>query len=643
MENGREKDALYISKYQLHLFNMGRNFYAYHILGAHLFNTGDRSFTRFAVWAPNAKAVGVAGDFNGWDGSKNPMEQIGTSGVWQAILEDVPEGSIYKYQVHRKNGHVVLKTDPYGFYNEVRPNKASRVVRLDCYEWQDEEWMRSRQERDLMNRPVSIYEVHLGSWMQKEDGSFLSYRELAEKLVGYVTDMGYTHIELLPVTEYPLDASWGYQVAGYFAPTSRYGLLEDFMYFVDQCHQHQIGVILDWVPAHFPKDDNALARFDGTALYEYEDSRIGEHKGWGTYVFNYERNEVISFLISSALFWLEVYHIDGLRVDAVSSMLYLDYERKAGEWVPNRHGGRENLGAIEFLKKLNEVVYINFPNTMMIAEESTSWPLVTKPACAGGLGFSHKWDMGWMHDTLDYMAIDPYFRKGSHHRLTFSMMYAFSENFVLSLSHDEVVHGKKSLLDKMAGDYEQKFANLRLLYGYMIAHPGKKLLFMGGEFGQFIEWNFCKGLDWNLLDFEKHQKLYGYVKKLNRFYWDEKALWENDTGWEGFRWINADDWERSIISFIRSGKCRQDDLIVVCNFTPVVWKNYVIGVPAKGRYREIFNSDEKGYGGSGILNKDAIETSDEAWGDFPYSLKIKVPPLAAVYFKLQHETKVKNK
>lgn len=636
------QNSLSISKYQLHLFNAGKNFYSYHILGAHIFKVCDKTIVRFAVWAPNALSVSVVGDFNGWDGNKNPMEHLYMSGVWQVFLDNVPEYSNYKYEICTQSGEVNLKTDPYGFYSELRPHNASKVYCIGDYEWSDESWVSFRMSNPLFDRPVSIYEVHLGSWKQKDDGSFLSYREF-EDLVNYVCDMGYTHIELLPITEHPLDDSWGYQVTGYFAVTSRFGTPRDFMHFINLCHNKGIGVILDWVPAHFPKDANGLARFDGTALYEYEDSRIGEHREWGTYVFNYSRNEVISFLISSAMFWLDMYHIDGLRVDAVSSMLYLDYCRKNGEWIPNKYGGRENLEAVDFLKKLNEAVYADFPNILMIAEESTSWPQVTSPPYSGGLGFSSKWDMGWMHDVLDYMSIDPYFKKGSHNKITFSMMYAFTENFILPLSHDEVVHEKKSLIDKMPGDYLSKFGNLRLLYGYMISHPGKKLLFMGGEFGHFIEWRFYSGLDWNLLDYEMHYKLKLYVKELNHLYLKEKALWEKDKGWEGFKWINPDDADRSILTFIRSGKNTEEDIVVVCNFTPVTWEEYVIGIPVYGEFEEILNSDDKKYGGSGVKNEENMRADNIPWQSFPYSLKIKVPPLAVMYLKCTRNLKVQEK
>lgn len=634
-----------ISKYQLHLFSQGENFYSYRMLGAHMFSEQGKTLVRFAVWAPNAVSVSVVGDFNSWDGNKNVMEQLETSGVWYTVIEEICELDIYKYEIHTKDGNVLLKTDPYGFYSEVRPGNASRVISLEDYRWGDDEWMNARAEGNPLKKPLSIYEVHLGSWKQHDDGSFLTYRELADELVDYVCDMGYTHLELLPITEYPFDGSWGYQVTGYFAATSRFGDPKDFMYFIEKCHKRGIGVILDWVPAHFPKDANGLARFDGTALYEYEDSRLGEHKEWGTYVFNYKINEVISFLISSAMFWLDVYHIDGLRVDAVSSMLYLDYMRRGGEWVQNRFGGRENLEAVDFIKKLNEAVYTDFPNILMIAEESTSWPMVTKPPYTGGLGFSYKWNMGWMHDILDYMSLDPLFRKGSHDKLTFSMMYAFSENYILPFSHDEVVHGKKSLIGRIPGEYTEKFSNLRLLYGYMMAHPGKKLIFMGGEFGQFIEWRFYSGLDWHLLNYDSHSKLQLFVKDLNHLYRKEKALWQNDASWEGFNWINPDDSGRSVLSFIRKGENDEDDIIAVCNFTPVTLENYIIGVPYSGEYTEVLNSDDLIYGGSGVLNEKRIAAQKLPWTSFPCSLSIKIPPLAVIYLKCarKFEEDINNK
>lgn len=622
-----------ISDYDLYLFHEGTNFYTYRIMGAHMDRKRKTGSVRFTVWAPNAEEVSVVGDFNEWDGNACSMEKIGTHGIWTTEIDRIPEYSLYKYQIRLKSGQTFLKSDPYAFYCETRPSTDSKIVCLIGYKWNDQEWQENKKNSPLYDKPVLIYEVHLGSWMRNENNEFISYREMAEKLVDYVADMGYTHIELMPISEHPLDDSWGYQVTGYYAATSRFGSPHDFMYFVDRCHQKGIGVIMDWVPAHFPKDSHGLSRFDGTALYEYEDPRIGEHKQWGTYVFNYGRNEVRSFLISNAVFWLDVYHIDGLRVDAVSSMLYLDYGRPKGEWIPNLHGGRENLDAIEFMQKLNEGVFRDYPNTLMIAEESTSWPMVTRPTYLGGLGYSHKWNMGWMHDVLDYMSLDPIHRKWHHNKLTFSMMYAFSENFILPLSHDEVVHGKKSLLDKMNGDYWSKFANLRALYGYMMAHPGKKLLFMGGEFGQFIEWRFYTSLDWNLLDYEMHSKLHKYVKELNSFYRDQRALWENDTDWEGFRWIEPNDCDQSVLSFIRIGRNKDEYIICICNFTPISREDYRIGVPMPGEYKEVFNSDQMCFGGTGYINEKLIITDNIQWNSFMHSISIKVPPLSSVFIK----------
>ncbi|MFO7153691.1 MAG: 1,4-alpha-glucan branching protein GlgB [Caldicoprobacter oshimai] len=632
-EDGMEANGFGITNYQLYLFNQGTNYHSYKMLGAHLLEKDGVVGTRFAVWAPNARRVSVVGDFNCWDGRAHVMNRLGDSGVWELFIPGVKEFDLYKYEIENFYGQVVLKADPYAFYSELRPCTASVVYNLYKYKWRDDEWMRQRATTPIYDKPLLIYEVHLGSWRRKEGNRFLSYRELAKELIPYVKDMGYTHIELLPVAEHPYDGSWGYQTTGYYSVTSRYGTPEDFMFFVDECHLAGIGVILDWVPAHFPKDGHGLIRFDGTALYEHEDPRRGEHPHWGTLIFNYGRNEVRSFLISNAVFWFDVYHVDGLRVDAVASMLYLDYGKSWGEWLPNRYGGKENLEAIEFMRKMNEVVFHYFPNVLMIAEESTAWPMVTRPVYLGGLGFNYKWNMGWMNDILRYMSLDPIYRKWHHENLTFSMVYAFSENFILPLSHDEVVHGKRSLLDKMPGDYWQKFANLRLLYGYMMAHPGKKLLFMGGEFGQFAEWNFGASLDWHLLDYEMHRKLHYYVKMLNHFYLENRALWECDHGWEGFRWIDHHDYSQSIVSFIRKGKEQDDWLIVVCNFTPVVRHGYRIGVPLLGEYREVFNSDDQAYGGSGQGNFYAIVSEDIPWHGFSQSISITVPPLAAVFFK----------
>ena len=631
MERSLNSTNLVINEDMLRAFNAGEASDAYCYLGAHLYKHEDFSGVRFAVWAPDATAVSVVGDFNGWNGSVNSMEKVGNSGVWQCYIPHIPEESLYKYQIRSKDNQEFLKTDPYGFYDELRPNTASKTYDISNFNWDDGEWLRRRETADIYNKPISIYEVHLGSWKRNQDGGFMSYREFGE-LIDYVCDMGYTHIELMPITEHPLDDSWGYQVTGYYSVTSRFGTPREFCNFVDQCHKRGIGVILDWVPSHFPKDFHGLGKFDGTPLYEYADSRLGEHKGWGTYVFNYRRYEVVSFLMSSAMFWLDVYHIDGLRVDAVSSMLYLNYGRDEGEWIPNYYGGVENLEAINFVKKLNEKVYQRFPNVMMIAEEATSWPSVTGPTYTGGLGFSHKWNMGWMNDILKYMELDPLFRSGNHNLLTFSMMYAFSENFILPLSHDEVVHGKKSLLSKMPGCYKDKFSNLRTLYGFMMGHPGKKLTFMGGEFGQFIEWRFYSQLDWNLLDYELHYKLKDYVKELNHLYLREKGLWEKDTGWEGFRWINPNDKDRSVISFIRSGVDRENDIVIICNFTPVRRDNYILGVTSQGNYVELLNSDDHRFGGSGITNN-SVYSQETAWLDYPYSISVTLPPLSVIYLK----------
>lgn len=622
-----------LSDYQLYLFNEGTDCYSYKMLGAHYVKGTRKKTVRFAVWAPDAQKVSVVGDFNGWDPDANLMEMAGNSGVWKSYIDGINEYDLYKYAVTTKDGHVFMKSDPYGFYSENRPATASKVVALKRYRWHDKKWQDKKKVTALYDKPVSIYEVHLGSWKRKENGNFLTYREYGSELVSYVKSMGYTHIELLPVAEHPLDDSWGYQVTGYYSITSRYGTPYDFMYFIDKCHQAGIGVIVDWVPAHFSKDAHGLAKFDGTCLYEYEDPKKGEHKQWGTLVFDYGRNEVRSFLISNAIFYLDVYHVDGLRVDAVSSMLYLDYGRRNGEWIPNKYGGRENLEAIEFLHKLNIAVFREFPNTCMIAEESTAWPMVTKPTFIGGLGFNYKWNMGWMHDVLEYMSKAPAERKSYHKNITFSIMYAYSENFILPFSHDEVVHGKKSLLDKMPGEYNDKFANLRLLLGYMISHPGKKLLFMGCEFGMFSEWKFYEGLDWNLLGYEMHCKLHKYVNELNHFYLNNPALWENDMDQDGFRWIEANDSTNSVLSFIRYGKSKENYIIVICNFSDKPQENYHIGIPDGGEYRIIFNSDDVKYGGTGFLDSLKITAQDKRSHSFPYSISINIPSITIIFLK----------
>ena len=609
---------------------------AYQKLGAHHKRYDDSEGFAFAVWAPNAKQVSVVGDFNGWDYRAHPMRHMGSSGIWEIFIPGIKGESLYKYAVLGQDGKRIEKTDPYAFAKELRPKTASVIWDIDHYGWHDQKWIHARSNGARFGEPLSIYEVHLGSWarVSEEGNRWLNYRELAFKLIAYVKQMGFTHIELMPIAEHPLDASWGYQVSGYFAPTSRYGTPEDFMFFVDHCHQNGIGVIIDWVPSHFLKDDFSLARFDGTCLYEHADARQGEHKEWGTLVFNYGRNEVRSYLISNALFWLEKYHVDGIRVDAVASMLYLDYNRSEGEWIPNRYGGRENLEAIEFLKELNVVTHAQYPGVMVIAEESTSWFGVSRPTYLGGLGFDFKWNMGWMHDMLEYFSTDPVYRKYKHDLLTFALLYAFNENFILSLSHDEVVHGKRSMLNKMPGDRWQQCANLRALYGYMFAQPGKKLLFMGSEFGQWKEWDHAQSLDWHLVSENGlHSGLQAFLKDIQRIYREESALFEIDHHHEGFQWIDFHDWEKSIVSFIRYGKDRGNHVVCVFNFTPVPRFGYRIGVPGDGFYKEIINSDSTYYGGSNLGNAGGIKTEPVPFSVFPNSLSITLPPLGALYLK----------
>ncbi len=616
-----------LGEQDIYFLNEGTHMKAYEKLGAHLIEHQGSKGVHFVVWAPNAKRVSVIGDFNRWDGRIHPMRVL-NGGFWEIFIPNINEGEIYKFEIKAQNDALLYKLDPYASYSELAPQTVSIVYNIDNYDWNDSEWMKIRKERNSLNAPVSIYELHIGSWKRDWKNEYLNYRDLAHELVPYIKNMGYTHIELLPIMEHPFYGSWGYQVTGYFSPTKRYGEPRDFMYFVDYCHQNGIGVILDWVPAHFPKDDYALAHFDGTALYEHEDPRKGEHQDWGTLIFNYGRYEVRNFLITNAIFWLDKYHIDGLRVDAVASMLYLDYSRKDGEWVPNKYGGRENLEAIEFLKMFNEKVYELFPDTMTIAEESTAWPAVSRPLYTGGLGFGFKWNMGWMHDILDYFAKDPVFRTYHHNALTFSLWYAFHENFVLSISHDEVVHGKGSMINKMSGDLWQKFANLRLFYLYMYTHPGKKLTFMGMDIGQWREWNHDSGLDWHLLQEEKHEKLNYFVKDLNSLYTTKEVLFKNDFSSDGFEWIDFQDSQQSIISYIR----RWESKFIVCvlNFTPVVRQNYRIGVPDEGVYKIAFNTDSEYYGGSNV--GDAIELATEKieWQKKLYSIKISLPPLAGV-------------
>ena len=616
----------------------GTHYRNYEKLGSHIRVVDGVRGVHFAVWAPNAKRVSVIGDFNQWDGRRHPMRLHSGAGIWEIFIPGLREETVYKFEIKwRRFGFITHKTDPYAFYFERRPKTGAIVYDINQYHWRDDEWMQQRKARNGLDAPLSIYEVHLGSWMRapEEGDRYLTYRELAHKLVEYVKQMGYTHIELLPVTEHPYGGSWGYQTVGYYAPTSRHGEPQEFAYFVDYCHRNGIGVILDWVPAHFPKDGHGLAYFDGTHLYEHSDPRKGEHQDWGTLIFNYGRNEVRNFLLGNALFWLEKYHIDGLRVDAVASMLYLDYSRKEGQWVPNIHGGRENLEAVDFIKQFNELVHLNHPGVVTFAEESTSWPLVSRPTYDGGLGFDFKWNMGWMNDTLKYFSMDPIDRKFHHGKLTFSLMYAFNENFVLPLSHDEVVHGKRALLDKMPGDAWKKFANLRALYGYMYGHPGKKLLFMGGEFGQWIEWNHQRSLDWHLLGYDSHRQLLDYVKDLNSLYASEPSLYEVDFEHTGFQWIDFQDANGSTIAFMRKARNADDYLIFALNFTPVPRMGVRLGVPEEVFYKELLNSDASVYGGSNMGNSGGVTARAEEWAGWPCSIEVTLPPLAVVVLKPQ--------
>lgn len=627
-----------LSELDLYLFAEGTHLRAYEKLGAHLGEQDGQSGVHFAVWAPNAGSVSVIGDFNQWNLTANPMRSS-PAGVWEAFIGGLDQGTIYKYHVvSNYRPYVVDKADPYGFVAEIRPHTASRVWNLESYSWGDASWMQTRARNNSLEAPISIYEVHLGSWRRvpEEDNRWLTYREMAPILADYVHEAGFTHVELLPITEHPFDGSWGYQTTGYFAPTSRFGSPADFMYLVDFLHQRGIGVILDWVPAHYPKDEAGLGYFDGSHLYEHEDPRQGEHPDWNTFVFNYGRNEVQTFLISNALFWFDKYHADGLRVDAVASMLYLDYGRREGQWIPNRYGGKENIEAVHFLRTLNEHVYAAFPDVMMVAEESTAWPQVSRPTYLGGLGFGLKWNMGWMHDVLSYMSTDPVFRGYHHNEITFSLVYAFSENFVLPFSHDEVVYGKGSMLRKMPGDEWQKFANLRLLYGFMFGHPGKKLLFMGSEFGQWSEWNHDASLDWHLLNSQFHSGVKRWVRDLNTLYRGQPSLYEGDSNAAGFEWVDCKDNQRSVISFIRRGRNANDQALFVCNFTPVVRQNYRIGVSLEGHWKEVLNSDATMYGGSGQGNFGGLTAIPLPIHGRPFSLNMTLPPLGILVFQPEH-------
>jgi 1,4-alpha-glucan branching enzyme len=628
--------TLWLTDYDLYLFGEGTHLRAYEKLGAHLGEVDGRRGVHFAVWAPNAERVSVVGDHNGWDPGAHPMQQRADSGLWETFIPDLGSGALYKYFIDSsQNAYRVEKADPYGYAAEIRPHTASRVWDLATYSWQDDAWMASRKERNSLGSPISIYEVHLASWMRvpEEGNRSLTYREMAVRLGDYVREAGFTHVEFLPVTEHPFDGSWGYQTIGYFAPTSRFGTPADFMFLVDHLHQLGIGVILDWVPAHFPKDEAGLGYFDGTHLYEHADPRQGEQPDWNTFVFNYGRREVQTFLIGNALFWFDKYHVDGLRVDAVASMLYLDYARKEGQWIPNRFGGKENLDALDFLRRVNQQVYAAYPDVMMIAEESTAWPMVSRPVYLGGLGFGYKWNMGWMHDMLDYMSKDPIFRAYDHNKITFGLLYAFSENFVLPFSHDEVVYGKRSMIAKMPGDDWQKFANLRLLYGFMFGHPGKKLLFMGGEIGQWSEWNHDASLDWHPLQFPPHAGLLRWVRDLNTFYRGQPSLFEVDFDNSGFEWVDCTDSQRSVVSFLRKARNSADITLFVCNFTPVPRQNYRVGVPSGGRWREMLNSDAPLYGGSGQGNAGGVDAVPLPVHGRPHSINLTLPPLSVVVFQ----------
>ncbi|VEP17326.1 1,4-alpha-glucan branching enzyme GlgB [Hyella patelloides LEGE 07179] len=648
-------DTPSITDFDIHLFAEGNHHRIYEKLGAHPATTGGVAGVYFAVWAPNARNVSVLGDFNDWDGREHQMGNRG-NGIWELFIPQLGIGTSYKYEIKNWEGHIYEKSDPYGFQQEVRPKTASIVADLDSYQWHDDAWLEKRRHSEPLNQPISVYEVHLGSWLHassesktpllsgasepvtvselKPEARFLSYYELVDKLVPYVKELGYTHIELLPIAEHPFDGSWGYQVTGYYAPTSRYGNPEDLMYFIDKCHENDIGVLVDWVPGHFPKDGHGLAFFDGTHLYEYADPRKGEHKEWGTLIFNYGRNEVRNFLVANALFWFDKYHIDGIRVDAVASMLYLNYDRKDGEWIANEYGGCENLEAADFLRQVNSLLFSYFPGTLSIAEESTSWPMVSWPTYTGGLGFNLKWNMGWMHDMLDYFSMDPWFRQFHQNNITFSMWYHHSENYMLALSHDEIVHGKSNIVGKFPGDEWQKFANIRCLFSYMFAHPGKKTMFMSMEFGQWSEWNVWADLEWHLLQYDSHKNLKQFFAELNQMYKSQPALYDRDYEEPGFEWIDCSDNSHSVVSFIRRSQDPNEFLVVVCNFTPQPHSHYRVGVPEAGFYGEIFNSDAKKYGGSNMGNLGGKWTDEWSFHNLPYSLDLCLPPLAVVIFKL---------
>lgn len=627
-----------LTELDIYLMGEGTHLHIYEQLGAHPIEVNGVQGVHFAVWAPNAQRVSVVGNFNNWDGRRHPMRFHQAIGVWELFIPGLGETEVYKYEIKtRYHDYTVTKADPVGFASEVRPQNASVVWNINKHHWNDDKWMAERGQKHAVDKPISIYELHIGSWRRKNGWEWLTYRDLIIDLIPYVKEMGFTHIELLPVSEHPFDGSWGYQVTGFFAPSSRYGTPDDFMAFVDACHQAELGVLIDWVPAHFPTDEHGLGFFDGTHLYEHSDPRQGTQPDWGTYVFNYGRNEVTQFLTSNAIFWLDKYHIDGLRVDAVASMLYLDFSRKPGEWVANRYGGRENLEAIAFIRRFNEEVHRLYPTALTMAEESTSFPGVTRSSEEGGLGFDYKWNMGWMHDTLQYFKNEPIYRSFHHGTMTFSLLYAFSEKFLLPLSHDEVVHLKKSMLDKMPGDVWQRFANLRLLYAYQWTHPGKKLLFMGGEFGQWREWSEERSLDWHLLDVDaKHGQVQAALRQLNQLYREETALHEEDYSWEGFQWIDLHDYERSILSYARLSPSNGETILVILNFTPIVRHGYRLGVPEPGTYQELFNSDAEIFGGSNVVN-DPQSSTDSPWHGYKQSIELTLPPLAAVFLKRIHD------